>query len=77
MSGLNLGVAGDIRAGSQSRYGSSPNPTTASSAAFGPSLDTASATSALSPSEGTGLAFWVGALGVAGLVFIDYSLPGG
>lgn len=75
--GLNLGVAGDIRAGSQSRYGSSPAPTTAQAAAFGPALDTASGASALSPNDGTGLAFWVGALGVAGLVFIYYSLPGG
>lgn len=77
MPGLNLGVAGDIRAGSQSRYGNSPAPTTAQAAAYGTANDTASATAALSPTDAPGLAFWVGALGVAGLVFIYYSLPGG
>lgn len=77
MSGLNLGVAGDIRAGTQSRYGNSPAPTTAQAAAFGTANDTASSVSALAPNDGTGLAFWVGALGVAGLLFIYYSLPGG
>lgn len=77
MPGLNLGVAGDIRAGTQSRYGNAPSPTTAQAAAFGTANDTSSAVSALSPTDGTGLAFWVGALGVAGLAFIYYSLPGG
>lgn len=77
MAGMQLGVGGDIRAGSQSRYGNSPSPTTAQAAAFGTANDVGSSVSALAPNEGTGLAFWVGALGVAGLLFIYYSLPGG
>jgi hypothetical protein len=77
MPGLNLGVAGDIRAGAQSRYGNSPAPTTAQAAAFGTANSTVTATAALTPTDGTGLAFWVGAAGIVGLLFIYYSLPGG
>lgn len=75
--GLSLGVGGSVRAGAQSRYGSAPAPTTAQAAAYGPANDVTTPTSALAPTTGTGLAFWVGAVGVAGLVFIYYSLPGG
>ena len=77
MPGLSLGAAGDIRAGSQARYGNNPHPQTASGAAFGTNLDVTASTSALTPTDGTGLAFWTGAVGVIGLLFIYYSLPGG
>lgn len=77
MPGLSLMGGGDIRAGTQARYGNSPAPTTASAAAFGTALEPANAQTALAPTDPAGLAFWVGAAGVAGLLFIYYSLPGG
>jgi len=77
MPGLDLGAGATVRAGSQSRYGNAPAPTTASAAAYGTANDVSSPTSALSPTQGTGLAFWTGAVGVAGLLCIYYSLPGG
>ena len=77
MPGLDLGAGATVRAGSQSRYGNSPAPTTASAAAFGTANDVNASTAALTPSTGPGLAFWTGAVGVAGLLFIYYSLPGG
>ena len=77
MPGLSLGAGATVRAGSQSRYGNSPSPTTASAAAFGTANDVSSSTSALSPTNGSGLAFWTGAVGVIGLLCIYYSLPGG
>ena len=76
MSGLSLGVGANVRAGAQPTYGSVPNPTTASAAAFGPGLDAANSASALNPTNPAGLATWVGLIGVAGLLFIYWSLPG-
>lgn len=75
--GLSLGVGGSVRAGAQSRYGNAPAPTTAQAAAYGTANDVSTPTAALTPTTGTGLAFWVGAVGIVGLVFIYYSLPGG
>ena len=74
--GLSLGVGASVRGGVQSRYGGTQAPTTAGQAAFGPGLDTAASTAALTPSQPGGLAFWLGLAGVALVAWTYYSLPG-
>lgn len=75
MAGLNLGA--NVGARAQAYYGGSPAPQTATEAAFGPGLAPApGAASVLSPTHPAGIAFWVGIIGVAGLLAVYYSLPG-
>lgn len=77
MPGLSLGAGAQVRTGGNYGFSSqSPQPTTATAAAFGPSSAPAPMSSNLSPANAGGLAFWVGVAGVALLVGIYYSLPG-
>lgn len=81
MSGLSLHVGGfgGVSAGPQARSGSSPKPTTATEAAFGPGASTSAPSMAdsLNPMQPFGLAFWVGVAAVVGLVIVRQSLPAG
>ena len=80
MAGLNLRVGGfgGVNTASTPQYGTAQSYDNVTAAAFGPgyTVPTGNAMSALSPSEPTGLALWVGIAALAGLVAIRYSLPG-
>lgn len=78
MPGLNLGVGAQVRgtAVGANSYGSSPPPTTATAAAFGPAATPAGQGANLTPMTPGGLAFWTGVAGLVFLVGVYYSLPG-
>jgi len=76
MPGLQLGVGANVRTGAQPSYTSSPAPTTATEAAFGPGASMAPAVAGLAPNTPAGLAVWVGIGGLVLLVAVYFSLPG-
>lgn len=76
MAGMDLGIGAQARASAQARYGSIPNPTSASEAAYGTAQDVASSRGALGPNHPAGLALWVGLAGFAFLGALYWSLPG-
>lgn len=78
MPGLNLGVMGGVRATSGNGFSSTPNPSSATEAAFGPGYGGTrpSMTNVFMPNDAFGIAFWGGILAIAGLIFIRHSLPG-
>lgn len=76
MPGLNLGVGANVRTTYVNPGGSTPKPTTATEAAFGPAAAPSPGVSSLTPTTPGGLAFWAGVGGALFLVAIYYSLPG-
>lgn len=76
MAGLSLGVNGVI-AGSSPQYGSMSAPSSVSEAAFGigGTAPTPNTKSILTPNDGFGVAFWVGAAAIGLMVLIRKSLP--
>jgi len=82
MGGLNLGVMGGVRASTTpqtgSGFSSSPSPSTATEAGFGPGYSqsgTPSTAAALTPNDPFGVAFWGGVVALGLLVIIRHSLP--
>lgn len=76
MAGLRFVTGLDVAAAPQARYGTSPQPMTATEAAFGPANEPAGAASALNPGGPGGLALWAGIGGVVFLYLVYRSLPG-
>ena len=76
MAGLRFQTGLDVASGPAARYGNVPAPTSSTEAAFGTANGPSAPMSALSPANPGGLAFWVGVVGVAGLVLLYRSLPG-
>lgn len=77
MAGLNLGVMGGVRASSTAGTTGS-NPVSATQAAYGPGYSdtgTPSASSALTPNDPFGVAFWAGVTCLGLLLLIRHSLP--
>lgn len=77
MPGLQLGVMGGVKA-SQTAGTTGNNPVSATQAAFGPGYTdtgTPSASSALTPNDPFGVAFWGGITCLALLLLIRHSLP--
>lgn len=75
--GLNLGVGGRVGAFASIPGSTTPAPQTVTQAAFGtsPSASTGSRVAAVVPNDATGIAFWCGVVGIAGLLLIRHSLP--
>lgn len=76
---LNVGGFGGVGTTGSPQMGTQQSYDSVTSQAFGPGATTASSggiASNLSPTDPTGLAFWVGVLSVIGLVVIRHSLPG-
>lgn len=77
MPGLNLGTYGGMAARPQAT--TAPNQATSvTAAAFGPGYSVAgpSTSSALTPNDPGGIAFWVGVGGIGGLAYLRHTLPG-
>ncbi len=81
MAGFNFGAGAGLRGGvkslPQARYGSVGRPTSPTEAAYGPSFTspTSTAGDSLAPNDAFGIAFWVGAACIAGLVYLYTTLP--
>lgn len=78
MAGLNLRVGGFGGVGTTPNAPNYTPPASVTSAAFGPgaSVQAPSTATVLAPTNGFGLAFWVGVASIVGLVIIRQSLPG-
>jgi hypothetical protein len=75
---LRVGGFGGVGTTAPPEWSTPQNVASVTSAAFGPgaTVQTPSASQALTPTDGFGLAFWVGVGAIAALVIIRHSLPG-